>query len=77
MQTHTRFEIILVGTLLALILAVPSYGYIDAGTGSYIAQIVVAFITGTIFTFKGYMGKVIASVRSFLKKQHNNSRHGA
>jgi len=73
MQTHTRCEMILVGALLALILAVPSYGYLDAGTGSYIAQIVVAFITGAIFVFKGYMAKIVGGIKSFVKKLHADS----
>jgi len=73
MKTYTRFEMILLGILLALILAVPSYGYLDAGTGSYIAQIVIAFITGAIFVFKGYMAKIVGAVKSFFKKQHADS----
>jgi hypothetical protein len=73
MQSHTRFEMILVGALLALILAVPSYGYLDAGTGSYIAQIVIAFITGSVFVFKGFMAKIIGGIKSFFKKQHADS----
>jgi len=43
---------------LYLITAKPVYAYLDPGTGSYIAQLIIAFILGGAFTLKIYWRKI-------------------
>lgn len=35
-----------------------AYAYLDPGTGSYIFQIIIAFLCGAAFTIKIYWGKI-------------------
>ena len=42
------------------ILASPAYGYIDPGTGSYVLQVVLAFLLGALFALKMFWRNVKA-----------------
>ena len=55
-------------TVLALVLATGSYGYIDAGTGSYVLQFAIAGIVGVFFSVKGYSKTVKIKMISFVNK---------
>ena len=48
----------LAAVLLSLGLAANSYGYIDMNTGSYVLQLAVAGVLGSLYTLRGY-AKVI------------------
>jgi hypothetical protein len=70
---YSRFELLLFCGIMFLILAPQCYSYVDAGTGSYIVQIVVAFVFGTVFTFKSYMAKAVQSIKKLFKHEHVES----
>ncbi len=40
--------------------ASPAYSYIDLGTGSYVLQIVIASVLGSLYMVKLYWRKIIA-----------------
>ena len=60
-------------SVIIMISAVKSYGYIDLGTGSYILQILLAGILGGLYAFKGWIRKAITSVMAFFSKQKAQS----
>ena len=47
--------------------------YIDPGTGSYMIQILIAFLIGALFTIKGFWRKIIAFAGKLFSKK---SKHG-
>jgi hypothetical protein len=51
-----------------------AYGYIDPGTGSYIFQLMIAAVVGSLFAIKLFWKKII----HFLKKiSHRNVNNGS
>jgi hypothetical protein len=55
--------------LLALSLATKgTYAYIDPGTGSYILQILLAGVFGTLITFGNLRTKIVTAVKNIFKK---------
>ena len=49
--------------VVASVLCVPAYGYIDPGTGSLLLQLQLAFAAGFLFYFKRIKTSVVAYVR--------------
>jgi hypothetical protein len=47
-----------------------AYAYLDAGTGSYIIQIALAFLTGGIFLIKTFWIKIINFIKTKFKKSN-------
>ncbi|OGM11465.1 hypothetical protein A2Z22_00240 [Candidatus Woesebacteria bacterium RBG_16_34_12] len=45
--------------------------YIDPGTGSYVVQIILAFILGGVFTLKLYWKKITKFLRKLFSKSTN------
>jgi len=45
-------------TLLYLAFPPPAYGYLDPGTGSYIFQLLIAGLAGSLFLVKLYWKKI-------------------
>lgn len=58
MSHRSRYYLILSLAMCALIFPRPAHAYLDAGTGSYLIQIVIAFIAGGLFVFKAFWRKV-------------------
>jgi len=50
--------ILVVLLLLCLILSQKAYAYIDPGTGSYIFQMIIAFLVGGLFAVKLFWKKI-------------------
>lgn len=56
LQRH-RYHFIFALALYALIAPRPAHAYLDAGTGSYLIQLVIASIAGGLFVFKSFWRK--------------------
>lgn len=41
-------------------LATPAHAYIDAGSGSYLVQVLIAGSLGALYSVKGYIGALIS-----------------
>lgn len=53
---------------------IPAEAYLDPGTGSYIFQIIIAFLVGSLFAVKMFWSRLIGIFkRPFLKKSSNKS----
>ncbi len=46
-----------------------AHAYIDPGTGTYIIQLIVAFIIGGVFLIKTYWRKIQTFLTKFFSKQ--------
>lgn len=46
-----------------------AHAYIDPGTGTYIMQLIVAFIIGGVFFIKTYWRKIQTFLANFFSKQ--------
>ncbi|MFC1824411.1 hypothetical protein ACFL9T_17010 [Thermodesulfobacteriota bacterium] len=55
--------------LLILFRSKKAFGYIDPGTGSILAQAVIAVVVGALFTMKLYWKKLRKFFRKFLGKE--------
>jgi hypothetical protein len=57
---------------IALMLACPfaAHAYIDAGTGSYVLQILAATLLGGLFAVKLYWKKLVTFVRTLGRERH-------
>ncbi len=53
--------------LVALFLPLPSLAYIDPGGGSYIAQILIAFLLGAAYILKSFWRKIYYSLKKLPK----------
>jgi hypothetical protein len=49
-----------------------SYAYLDPGMGSYLIQIAIGFMVGTVFATKLYWRKI----KDWFKKLLSNNTHG-
>ena len=50
------------------------YAYIDAGTGSYIIQIIIAFAAGGIFVIKIFWRKILGFFKNLHIKRKKNDK---
>jgi len=55
--------------LLLLIFTRDAHAYLDPGTGSYILQLIIAGLVGTVFAVKIYWGKIRAFFSSLFSKR--------
>lgn len=46
---------ILISVALLVTLATPAHAYLDAGTGSYLVQVLIAGSLGALYTFKSFI----------------------
>jgi predicted ABC-type exoprotein transport system permease subunit len=67
-NSHSLFVL-----LLALAFPFCAFGYLDAGSGSYIIQILIASFLGIVFTFKSVWGKVLNKLGSLFKKKRQDT----
>lgn len=51
----------------ACFFAVPAYGYIDLGTGSYVLQFLAAGALGILFSIKVFWKKIVLFVKNLFK----------
>lgn len=51
-----------------LVFAAPAAAYIDPGTGSMVLQMLIAGALGAAFAVKRFWRKIVASLRSVLKR---------
>jgi len=60
--------------IIAILLFIPinSYGYLDAGTGSYFIQILIAFVAAGLFSLKIFWKKIWTFIKSIGKSSGND-----
>ncbi len=58
MSQRNHYYFILTLALYVLIVPRPAHAYLDAGTGSYLIQVVIAFVAGGLFMLKTFWRKV-------------------
>jgi hypothetical protein len=46
-----------------------AYAYLDPGTGSYIYQLLIAFVIGGLYAVKLFWKKIIFSIRNLFRKK--------
>lgn len=64
-----RYDLLGLAVFYSVLFAPDAYGYLDAGTGSQVIQIVIAGSVGVIFALKIYFKKIkLFLVGRFLKK---------
>lgn len=61
----------MVAFVVCLMPANNAYAYLDPGTGSYIFQLLIAFLCGAAFTIKIYWGKIKLM---FKRKKDSNDK---
>lgn len=72
-QITNSLSVVALFLLSALVLSEKSaFAYIDAGTGSYIIQMLVAGFFGVIATVVGFWNTIRAKIRSIFGKQETS-----
>jgi hypothetical protein len=66
MKTFQKSHNVLFLVLIALVMAINSYGYIDMSTGSYVVQLAIAGVLGALFTLRGYAKGVKSKITLFI-----------
>jgi len=67
-----KLNYLLLSVLSLFLLPQNVHAYIDAGTGSYILQIVLAVVIGGLYTIKRYWKILMGYFRSLSKKEEDN-----
>jgi len=52
----------------------PSFAYLDPGTGSYILQMVVAAVLGSLFAIKMFWKRIVAFVKGLFNGEKNREQ---
>lgn len=69
MQLHLRWPIILlIVGLCSFAWAPAAHAYIDPGSGSFIFQLIIAFLVGGLFAVKAFWGKIKEGAKKLFKK---------
>jgi drug/metabolite transporter (DMT)-like permease len=55
--------------LVLFILPAQAHAYLDPGTGSYLLQIALAAIVGTLFAIRLFWGRIKSFLRNLFSKQ--------
>ena len=61
--------IIAISILVSFLSPKSAYAYLDPGTGSYLFQIIIAFLAGSIFAIKLYWTKIKTYFTNFSSKK--------
>lgn len=71
------FQLIILIIILLLSdgLAKPAYAYLDPGTGSYIFQVLIAFMLGGIFAIKLFWRQILLFFKNLFSKTQKKSEH--
>jgi hypothetical protein len=56
-----------------LVSAQSACAYLDAGTGSYIVQILIGFVVGGLYALKVFWKKIVTFFRSIFRKDATNA----
>ena len=59
MLLERLLTVCILGTLLYLASPSPTYAYLDPGTGSYVFQLLVVGLAGSLFLIKIYWKKIV------------------
>jgi predicted membrane protein len=51
-----------------------AYAYLDPGTGSYIFQMIIAFVIGGLFAIKLFWAKIALFFKNLFSKNQKNDR---
>jgi len=73
------FQIFIIYILFSSLFPQKAYAYLDPGTGSYILQLLAAFVIGGLFALKMFWGKVktfFVDLFSLSKKGKKNKEAG-
>jgi hypothetical protein len=66
-----KLFVILAAVLFCNLLDDNAYAYIDPGTGSYVIQIVIAFLVTTLFLIKSFWIRIKVFFTKLFSKQKN------
>ncbi len=69
MRISQRVEKITAVTIVGLVVAAPSYAYLDPGSGSFLTQVVVASIVGGLVAFRSSLRRSLDWLRSRVSKR--------
>lgn len=72
-----RGRVIFTGLLLTsyfVLTPQTTYAYIDLGSGSYMLQVVIGFLLGSIFTLKVFGKKILESSKSAISARKKNAK---
>jgi hypothetical protein len=69
--TEFRYALLIMAMVTCFIAPANAWAYLDAGSGSYIIQILIASIVGVAFAFKAFWIKMIHSIVRLFKKKKN------
>ena len=64
---------VLVALCLLVVFGRPAQAYIDAGTGSYVLQVVIASILAGAFVVKSMWGNIVKAVRRLGKRGQDDN----
>ncbi len=59
-------------TLFSGIFDSKAHAYLDPGTGSYVFQILIAFVVGGLFAIKIFWSKIIIYLKNLFSSDKNN-----
>ncbi|MFH1235919.1 MAG: hypothetical protein V1685_03195 [Parcubacteria group bacterium] len=65
--------LIIIAVTLGLSFPMPAHAYIDAGTGSYIIQVIIATVLGGLFAIKIFWKKIILFAKKLFSKGDKNN----
>lgn len=71
MKMKKEIKLLFACIFVIMMLPKDAYGYIDPGTGSYIIQIAIATILGSMFAIKIFWKKIVHFFRSVFNRNKN------
>ncbi len=60
--------------VILLLFPNPAFAYLDPGTGSYIIQIIIGALVGTLFALKMYWKKIATLASNLFSKTENSKK---
>jgi hypothetical protein len=72
MRTLFFLKICIITALIELVFPMHSYAYLDPGAGSYMLQVMAAFLFGGLYFIKTFWQQLKAKVSSLFGSKENN-----
>jgi hypothetical protein len=69
-------QFLLLFLLFLLVSAEPAHAYLDPGSGSYAAQVVIGIVAGFLVLLRTTKGTLIASIKGLLGRQRKGREKG-
>ena len=75
MKAAAYLLIVICGCLLVVSFSRDACGYLDPGTGSYVLQLIIAGVVGSLFMIKIFWRRLTTFVSGlFMRKAHDDSK---